>query len=185
MPPYAHVFNLTDPFVRQFSTRRFAMTLHSVLGYVAFLHIARVWSLAEHMQHVPWQLLNACAKCRLCPVHVAVVGCAQCMCQLQVVPSGSLAVFNEEDAAAVKPDPIEQMQATVSELQQQIKAMAKTQEAMARCILDKQSDKQDKHEGAPSQSNSEATSESQPQSEAAEGSSKSWLPSLPSFSRAT
>ena len=127
---------------------------------------------------------NASTKCRLCSVQVPIVGCAQCLCQLQVVPSRSLAVFNEEDAAAAKPDPIEQMQATVSELQQQIKAMAKTQEAMARCILDKQSDKQELNDSMPSQSDSEATSASQSKSEPAEGSSKSWLPSLPSFSRA-
>lgn len=108
------------------------------------------------------------------------------------MPSGSLAVFTEDDtaaaAAAAKPDPMQQMQATISELQQQIQAMAKTQEAMARCILDKQpekGEKEDTSEAAPSQSESEATSASQAKSEVAEASSKSWLPSLPSFSRSS
>lgn len=107
------------------------------------------------------------------------------------MPSGSLAVFTEDDtaaaAAAAKPDPMQQMQATISELQQQIQAMAKTQEAMARCILDKQSgqeaksEKEGQSEAVTSQSESKATS--QPKIEATEASSKSWLPSLPSFSR--
>ena len=120
---------------------------------------------------------------------------AKVVCNLQVVPSGSLAVFTEDDtaaaAAAAKPDPMQQMQATISELQQQIQAMAKTQEAMARCILDKQSgqeaksEKEGQSDAVTSQSESEATSASQPKVEAAEASSKSWLPSLPSFSRSS
>lgn len=110
---------------------------------------------------------------------------------MQVVPSGSLAVFTEDDtaaAAAAKPDPMQQMQATISELQQQVQAMAKLQEAMARCILDKQSDPaaKEEQEGATvSQSETEATSASESKSEDAEKSSKSWLPSLPSFSRSS
>ena len=104
-----------------------------------------------------------------------------------MVPSGSLAVFTEDDtaaaAAAAKPDPMEKMQATVSELQQQIQAMAKTQEAMAKSLLGKQSDSHEQNEASPSQSESEATSDppTVPKSEATEGSSKSWLPSMPSI----
>ena len=103
------------------------------------------------------------------------------------MPSGSLAVFTEDDtaaaAAAAKPDPMEQMQATITELQQQIQAMAKTQEAMAKCVLGKQSDPQLPNEALPSQSESEATSDlaTVAKSEATEGSSKSWLPSMPSI----
>ncbi len=99
-------------------------------------------------------------------------------CHVQVVPSGSLAVFTEDDtaaaAAAAKPDPLEQVQATILELQQQIQAMAKTQEAMAKCLLDKQSSP-----AVPSQSESDTTSPSR--SEPTEGSGKSWLPSMPSI----
>ena len=108
-----------------------------------------------------------------------------CVLSAQVVPSGSLAVFTEDDtaaaAAAAKPDPIEQMQATILELQEQIQAMAKTQEAMAKCVLGKQSDKHEQTKGSPSQSESEGTSPSVPKSETTEGSSKSWLPSMPSI----
>lgn len=112
-------------------------------------------------------------------------------CAMQVVPSGSLAVFTEDDtaaaAAAAKPDPMQQMQDTISELQQQVQAMARTQEAMAKCILGKQSgSEEDKSKANESQSGaSEATSVSETKSEEADKSSKSWLPSLPSFSRAS
>lgn len=78
---------------------------------------------------------------------------------------------------------MEQMQATIIELQQQIQAMAKTQEAMAACVLGRQSDAHEATEALPSQSESEATSDTPtvPKSEATEGSSKSWLPSMPSI----
>ena len=118
---------------------------------------------------------------------VVLVRTVSLACYAQVVPSGSLAVFTEDDtaaaAAAAKPDPMEQMQATITELQQQIQAMAKTQEAMAKCVLGKQSDAHEPNEASPSQSQSEATSDSPtvPKSEATEGSSKSWLPSMPSI----
>ncbi|KAL3141754.1 hypothetical protein ABBQ32_004434 [Trebouxia sp. C0010 RCD-2024] len=104
---------------------------------------------------------------------------------LTVVPSGCLAVFTEDDtaaaAAAAKPDPLEQMQATISELQQQLQAMAKTQEAMAKCVLGKQSGTDEQTPGVPTQSESEATSLSEPKSEPTEGSGRSWLPSMPSI----
>ena len=126
-----------------------------------------------HLSNVVWVLLVAFT-----------VGLA---CRAQVVPSGSLAVFAKDEtaaaASAAKPDPMEQMHATITELQQQIQAMAKTQEAMAACVLGKQSDAHVANETLPSQSENEATSGAStvPQSEATEGSSKSWLPSMPSI----
>ena len=106
-------------------------------------------------------------------------------CHVQVVPSGSLAVFTEDDtaaaAAAAKPDPLDQMQATILELQQQIQAMAKTQEAMAKCVLDRQSGTDEQTPALSSHSESEAASPPVPKSEPTEGSGKSWLPSMPSI----
>lgn len=113
--------------------------------------------------------------------------CVEFAGHAQVVSSGCLAVFTEDDtaaaAAAAKPDPMEKMQATIYELQQQIQAMATTQEAMAKSMLGKQSDTHEQNEALLSQSESEATSGSPtvPKNEATEGSSKSWLPSMPSI----
>lgn len=138
-------------------------------------------------QRCSFSLLVSCgmpAEAQATVCHV--VTQAKCLaCHVQVVPSGSLAVFTEDDTAAAaiaaKPDPLAQMQATISELQQQIQAMAKTQEAMANCLLGKQSGTDEQNLALPAQSESEATSPSLPKSEPTEGSSKSWLPSMPSI----
>ena len=106
-----------------------------------------------------------------------------------MVPSGSLAVFTQDDtaasAAAAKPDPIEHLQTTITELQRQIQAMAKTQEAMAKLLVEKQCEAQETRDNVQSQSDSEASSATVPRNETNEGSSKSWLPSMPSILRSS
>ena len=100
-----------------------------------------------------------------------------------------MAVFTQDDtaasAAAAKPDPIEHLQTTITELQQQLQAMAKTQEAMAKLLFEKQSDTQDQRDNVQSQSDSEASSATVPRNDTNEGSSKSWLPSMPSILRSS
>ena len=63
--------------------------------------------------------------------------------------------------------------------------MAKTQEAMAKLLFEKQSDTQEQRDNVQSQSDSEASSATVPRNDTNEGSSKSWLPSMPSILRSS
>lgn len=107
-----------------------------------------------------------------------------------MVPSGSLAVFTADDSAAAaasatKPDPVQQVQATIAQLQEQIQQMAKVQEAMARHLVDNLPDQQDASKAAAGQAQSESEATSAVKSDTAESSSKSWLPSMPSILRSS